>query len=73
MSNAIKKGSIVSYEGGYYRVSADKGNGDKRWFNLKSIFGSFKYTIKQVPANQVFEANAEWYAKWSKSESYMCM
>jgi len=72
MSNVIEVGSIVNYEGGYYRVSADRGNGDKRWFNLASIFGS-KIYHKRVPANQVFEAKAEWYAKWSQSESYMCM
>lgn len=65
-------GSIVRYENGYYRVSADKGYGDKRWVNLKAIFGKKVY-YKQIPANQVVEAEQEWYAGWSKSETYMCM
>jgi hypothetical protein len=65
-------GSIVRYENGYYRVSADKGYGDKRWVNLKAVFGS-KIYHKQVPASQVVEAQEEWYAGWTKSESYMCM
>jgi hypothetical protein len=65
-------GSIVRYEDCYYRVSADKGCGDKRWVNLRAIFGNKVY-YKQIPANQVVEAEQEWYARWSKSETYMCM
>jgi hypothetical protein len=65
-------GSIVKYENGYYRVSADKGYGDKRWVNLKSVFGSKVY-YKQIPASQVVEAQEEWYARWSQSETYRCM
>ena len=72
MSNLIEVGSIVSYEGGYYRVSADRGTGNGRWFNLASIFKG-KIYHKRVPANQVFEAEDEWYAKWTKSETYACM
>jgi hypothetical protein len=68
----IEVGSIVKYQGCYYRVSADKGTDAKRWFNLKSIFGNTIYH-KRVSASEVVEAQEEWYAKWSKSESYMCM
>ena len=68
----IEVGSIVRYENGYYRVSADKGYGDKRWVNLKAVFGKTIYH-KRVPADQVVEAQEEWYASWTRSESYMCM
>ena len=68
----IAVGSIVKFENGYYRVSADKGTGSKRWFNLKSIFGNTIYH-KKVSASEVVEAHDEWYARWTQSESYMSM
>lgn len=68
----IEVGSIVKFKSGYYRVSADKGTGAKRWFNLKSIFGNTVY-YKRVAASEVVEAEQEWYNRWTQSESYQCM
>ena len=68
----VSIGSIVKYQEGYYRVSADKGYGAKRWVNLRSIFGSTVYH-KRVPHNEVIEAQEEWFNKWSQSETYMSM
>lgn len=64
--------AIVKYKGGFYRVSADKGQGEKRWVNLKSIFGNTIYH-KQVPVAEVVEAEEEWYTGWTQSESYQSM
>jgi len=68
----VSIGSIVKFENGYYRISADKGKGDKRWVNLASIFGSSIYH-KRVPYSQITEAQNEWYNKWTQSETYMSM
>lgn len=68
----LNVGSIVKYAGGYYRISADRGTGDKRWFNLASIFGT-KIYHKQIPATAVVEAHREWSDRWTQSESYQCM
>ena len=64
--------AIVKYKGGFYRVSADKGQGEKRWVNLKSIFGNTIY-YKHVPVTEVVEAEQEWYNRWTQSESYQSM
>ena len=68
----VSIGSIVKYQGGFYRVSADKGYGAYRWVNLKSIF-SGKMAHKSIPHNEVIEAQEEWFNKWSQSETYMSM
>ena len=68
----LNVGSIVKYAGGYYRISADRGTDDKRWFNLASIFGT-KIYHKQIPATAVVEAHQEWYDRWTQSETYQCM
>lgn len=64
----IKKGSIVSFENGNYRVTSVRGGK----VNLGSIFGKYIYH-KGIPIEDVFENGEEWYKKWSQSESYMCM
>jgi hypothetical protein len=68
----ISIGTIVKFENGYYRISADCGKGDKRWFNLRSIFHNTIYR-KRVPASQVIEAETEFYNRWSQSETYLQM
>ena len=64
----IQKGSIVKYGNGHYRVSAIIG----QTVNLKSIFGS-KIYYTRVPAVEVVEDEAAWYAEWQKSETYQSM
>jgi len=64
----IKKGSIVSFENGNYRVTSVKGGK----VNLGSIFGKYIY-YKGIPIEDMFENEEQWYKKWSQSESYMCM
>jgi len=66
--NEIKKGSIVRFKDGYYRVTAKF----KRSVNLGSVFGS-KPLHKGVDLSEVVEAEAKWYAEWQQSESYQCM
>jgi hypothetical protein len=53
---------------GYYRITSIRG----MYANLGSIFGKTIYH-KRVPLNWLIEAEAEWYSKWSHSESYMSM
>jgi hypothetical protein len=68
MENQINKGSIVKYQDGFYRVSRCT----KNKVNLASIFGGTIYH-KGIAKPEVTEANAEWYNRWSQSETYMCM
>lgn len=71
--NGIGQGSIVKYQGGYYRTGtrfSSKAQGVR--FNLGSIFGKHTYH-RQVPVDQLTEAHAEWYQLWSESETYRCM
>ncbi len=68
MSKEIEKGNIVEYSGSYYRVTSARG----QKVNLGAIFGGHIYH-KSIPVTQVREAEAEWYAKWQRSESYQCM
>jgi len=82
MKNEIVKGSIIKLkdryaEGelkGFYRVTsishfiAIRG----QYANLGSIFGNTIYH-KRVPLEWLIECESEWYAKWSQSETYMCM
>lgn len=66
--NTIKKGSVVDFNGGYYRVKSLF----TKTANLCGIFTSdIKY--KKVNINELRECHDEWYAEWSKSETYMCM
>lgn len=53
---------------GYYRITSIKG----LYANLGSVFGKTIYH-KRVPLEWLVECEAEWYAKWSQSETYMCM
>ena len=64
----IKVGSIVSFNGGYYRVRKVT----KNTVNLGSIFGNSLYH-KGVFKELVKEDEASWYANWQQSETYMSM
>ena len=64
----IKKGMVVLYEGGWYRVTY----ATKNKVNLGSVFGNHIYH-KSVDINLVVEDEAAWYAAWQKSDSYQCM
>jgi hypothetical protein len=64
----IKKGSIVKFENGNYRVTSLRGGK----VNLGSIFGKHIYH-KGIPVEHVSENEDAWYKQWSQSETYMCM
>jgi len=64
----IINGSIVKYKSGYYRISCIKGGK----VNLRSIFRS-TISFKGVPLTDVVEAQSEWFASWTQSETYICM
>ncbi len=68
MENQINKGSIVTYQGGFYRAS----NCTKNTVNLKSVFGNRVY-FKSIKLTEVTESAAAFYEYWSKSETYQCM
>ena len=76
MKNEIVKGSIIKLkeryaEGelkGFYRITSIRG----QYANLGSIFGGHIYH-KRVPLEWLIECESEWYERWSKSETYMCM
>lgn len=74
MKNEINKGSIVKFtipgslHTGYRRVTARF----KDSVNLGGIFNGKIYE-KGVSLEGLEEAGEEWYAYWSKSETYMCM
>lgn len=68
MENQINKGSIVTYQGGFYRVS----NCTKNTVNLASVWGGRVYH-KGIKISEVTESAAEFHEQWSKSETYMCM
>jgi len=68
MENQINKGSIVNYQGGFYRVSKLT----KNTVNLKSVFGNWVY-YKGIKITEVTEAAADFHNDWTKSESYQCM
>ena len=53
---------------GYYRITSIRG----MYANLGSIFGGHIYH-KRVPLEWLIECESEWYERWSKSETYMCM
>jgi hypothetical protein len=74
--NEVKVGSIVAFKdikgdkekSGHYRITSLRGGK----VNLGSVFGRVIY-YKGIPVDEVFEDEAAWYSKWSKSETYMCM
>ena len=76
MKNELKPGDVVKLVEryatdnfkGYYRITSIRG----QYANLGSIFGSTIYH-KRVPLAWLLECQEEWYAKWSQSETYMCM
>lgn len=64
----INSGSIIKFEGGFYRVTRCT----KNIVNLASVFGG-KIYHKGISKTEVTEAASEWYNRWSQSESYQCM
>ena len=68
MKRAITKGVVVRYQDGNYRVTAVRGGK----VNLGAIFGKAIYH-KGVPIEAVTDDEAAWYARWTQSETYMCM
>ena len=62
------KNVIVKFEGGFYRVSSNRGGK----VNLAGVFNG-KIRFKGIPESAVVEAHDEFYNYWSQSESYMCM
>jgi len=64
----INTGSIVKYQGGFYRVTRCT----KNTVNLGSVFGATIYH-KGIKKSEVTDAYNEWYEKWTQSESYKCM
>ena len=64
----INSGSIVKFEGGFYRVTRCT----KNTVNLGAIFGTRVYN-KGIQKSEVTEAHNEWYLRWTQSETYMCM
>jgi hypothetical protein len=66
--NLLKKGTVVKYDKGYYRISRLT----KKTVNLKSVWGN-KIYYKGLPKSDVVEAEAEWYEHWSNSETYRSM
>ena len=77
MKNELNPGNVVKlieryatgdFRSGYYRITSIRG----AYANLGSIFGKTIYH-KRVPLEWLLECEKEWYARWSKSETYMCM
>ena len=64
----IKKGNIVKYNEGFYRVSF----ATKIKVNLKSVWGN-KIYYKGIPKSEVVEAGEEHWEIFSNSETYRCM
>ena len=64
----INTGSIVKYQGGFYRVTRCT----RKTVNLGSVFGTTIYH-KGIEKSNVTEAYDEWYERWTQSESYKCM
>jgi len=64
----IEIGSIVLYDGGWYRVRKVT----KNTVNLGAIFGNNLYH-KGISKELVTEDEAAWYAKWQQSDTYRSM
>ena len=64
----IKTGTIVLYDGGWYRVRKVT----KNTVNLGAIFGSYLY-FKGVSKELVTEDEAAWYKNWQQSDTYRSM
>jgi len=68
----IQKGSIVKFNGRFYRISDARGKGDRRWCNLAGIYGS-RVKYKEVPVTAVVEAESEWWDRFTQSDTYRQM
>jgi hypothetical protein len=71
MSLPFYAGQVVKFENGFYRITSIIGKKNIT-VNLGSIFGS-KIYHKRIAVDAVVDAEAEWYQRWSQSESYQCM
>ena len=71
MSLPFYPGQVVKFDNGFYRITAIIGKKNIT-VNLGSIFGS-KIYYKRVAIDNIVDAEAEWYQRWSQSESYRCM
>ena len=70
-SGSIVKATVNGTEG-FFRVTAFFATKKGVSVNLGSIFGKTIYH-KRVPISEVTEAQTEWYAKWSNSETFQSM
>jgi hypothetical protein len=76
MTQELNQGTVVKLKEtyatgdykGYYKITSIRG----LYANLGSIFGKTIYH-KRVPLAWLVECSEEWYARWSKSETYQCM
>jgi len=66
VGNVVKR--LENGEWRYFRVTSIRGSKA----NLGSIFGKSIYH-KGIPVSELTECEKEWYAKWSRSETYQCM
>ena len=66
--NLLKKGTIVKYNKGFYRISRLT----IKTVNLKSVWGD-KIYYKGLPKSEVVEAEAEHWEVFSNSETYRSM
>lgn len=64
----IKIGTVIEYQGGFYRVTRLT----KNTANLGSVFGNTIY-YKGIQRNEIVEASDAFHKKWEQSESYQCM
>jgi hypothetical protein len=68
-NNPYPVGTIVTYDGGFYKVSRS----NKKTVNLRGVWGSRRVLHKDISKSEIVESANEWYTNWSSSESYMCM
>ena len=64
----VMKSAVVKFQEGFYRVTSHMGGK----VNLCGVWGG-RILAKGIPEAEVVEAYEEFYAKWSQSESYICM
>jgi len=64
----MEKGTIVKYDGGFYRITRET----KNTVNLGAVFGNHIYW-KGIPKSEVTEAAEEFNEYWTNSETYKSM
>ena len=68
-NNPYPIGTIVTYNGGFYKVSRST----KETVNLRGVWGSRRTLHKSVSKAEITEAANEFMSYWQTTESYMCM